>query len=178
MAKGKVFYIKKEPDEESGNLYYKETLDSKDKLLVDVKTFGGENNKNIYTINGFYPSPDGNFVAVSSSPSGSEDDVTYIINIGTGELLPDRIEKTGFGVSWLPDSKSFFYLRLNKLGADEPQSEKYLDTKSYLHYVGTNQDKDREILSARKYSNLNMERIDVPFLAVDKQSNTVFGIFV
>ncbi len=178
MAKEKLFYIKKEADEESGSLYYRETLGSPERLLVNVKTFGGENDKRVYTINGFFPSPDGKLVALSSSPSGSEDDVTYIINAETGELFSDRLEKSGFGLSWLPDSKGFFYMRLKKLQPGEADSEKYLDAKSYLHQVGTAQDKDREILSARKYSNLNIDRIDFPYLAVDRKSNTAFGVIV
>ncbi|MFZ5972782.1 MAG: prolyl oligopeptidase family serine peptidase [Bacteroidota bacterium] len=176
MAGDKVFYLKKEPDEESGNLYYREDIKSPEKLLVNVKSFGGEQDERVYTINGYYPSPDGKLVALTSSPSGSEDDVTYVLNVQTGEVLPDRLEKTGVSLSWLPDSKSFFYTRLRKLGPDDPESEKYLDSKAYLHYVGTSQSMDREILSAQKYGNLNIDRIDFPILVADRKSEVTFGV--
>lgn len=173
LSKDRIFYIKKEPDQQSGNLFYRKGLDGKETLLIDVTKIGGDD-KRVYTINNYYPSPDGKLLAFTSSPSGSEDDVTYLVDVETGKLLPDRLVKSGFTLSWLPDSKSFFYLRLKTLGEDEAESEKYLDSKSFLHTVGTPQENDREIISAAKYGNLGMDRIDFPMVFSDKKSNTAF----
>lgn len=175
LSKENIFYIRKEIDQQSGNLFYRKGAEGAETLLVDVTKIGGDD-KRVYTINNYYPSPDGKFVAFTSSPSGSEDDVTYVVEVETGKLLPDRLIKSGFSLSWLPDSKSFFYLRLRTLGEDEAESEKYLDSKSYLHTVGSPQENDREIISAKKYENLGIERIDFPMLFSDKKSNTAFAI--
>lgn len=78
-----------------------------ERVLVDpAKIVGGDQ-----VIDWWEPSPDGRFVAVGLSKRGSESSILHVVETATGEVLPDRIPNTDFGVfGWLPDSSGFSYL--------------------------------------------------------------------
>lgn len=60
----------------------------------------------------WYPSPDGRRIAFGVSPHRSELSVLYVVDVDSGELGPERIPDTSFGVvAWLPDSAAFYYNR-------------------------------------------------------------------
>ena len=85
------------------------------KLLVDpeARTKGDVH----YSMNYWASSPDGKYVAYGLSPSGSEDAVLEIIETATGKILPERIDRAQYAsISWLPDSKLFFFNRLAEGG--------------------------------------------------------------
>ena len=89
-----------------------------------------------YSIDYFQPSADGTYVAYGISPGGSEESVLHVVESATGKVLSDSIDRGEFASpSWLPDGKSFFYTRAQKLGPGAPptakyQKLKYIDTRS------------------------------------------------
>ena len=91
-------------------------------------------------------SPDGKYVAYGISPGGSEDSVLHILETSTGNILPDVIDRAQFGQpSWLPDGKSFFIPRLQKLGPDAPPTAKYQKVRVYYHTLGSDPEKDPQV---------------------------------
>ena len=62
-------------------------------------------------------------VAYGISEGGSEAAVIHVVDTATAQVLPDAIDRAYFiGVtSWLPDGKSFYYVRFPKLRPGEPE---------------------------------------------------------
>ena len=60
----------------------------------------------------YSPSPDGRLVAFGTSTGGDERSTLSIVDVATGERLPDRIPFTrAASVGWLPDGSAFAYTR-------------------------------------------------------------------
>jgi prolyl oligopeptidase len=71
----------------------------------------------------WFPSPDGRRIAFGVSPHASELSVLHVLDVDSGELGPERIANTSFGVvAWLPDSSGFYYNR--SLGSDFERPQK------------------------------------------------------
>lgn len=57
-----------------------------------------------------FPSPDGSLVAYGVSVAGTEVPVVHVVDVGTGEVLPDRVHLAMASVlAWTPDSSAFFF---------------------------------------------------------------------
>src|SRR4051794_27520479 len=60
----------------------------------------------------WYPSPDGRRIAFGVSAHASELSLLHVLEVDSGDLGPERIPNTSFGVvAWLPDSSGFYYNR-------------------------------------------------------------------
>lgn len=82
-------------------------------------------------------SPDGRHVVLGMSEGGSENATARIIEVDSGRMLPDRLERAMLGfVSWLADSSGFFLTRFVEGRA--PTDADYLSgCKVWLHRIGT-----------------------------------------
>ena len=137
---GHYFYYKTEPGSDNRKLFVRDTLNSPERLLVDTEKMTTADGKH-YSIDYFQPSLDGVYVGYGISLGGSEDSVLHILQSATGTVLPDSIDRAQFGSpSWLPDGKSFFYTRAQKLPADAPPTAKYQKLKVYRHTLGGDPD--------------------------------------
>ncbi len=133
---GHYFYYKTEPGSDNRKLFVRDTLGSPERLLVDPEKMTTADGKH-YSIDYFQPSLDGVYVGYGISLGGSEDSVLHILQSSTGTVLPDSIDRAQFGSpSWLPDGKSFFYTRAQKLAADAPPTAKYQKLRVYRHTLG------------------------------------------
>lgn len=86
---------------------------------------------------------DGKLWAYGIARSGSDRTEWKVMNVQTGELLPDtlRPNRQG-GISWLKDNSGFFYSRFpDAKQGSELKSESYFQ-KLYFHKLGTPQDED------------------------------------
>ncbi len=99
----------------------------------------------IVALDWWHPSPDGSMLAYGLSERGDEWSVLHILNVDTGELLPERIERTRYaGVTWKQDNQGFYYGRYPKPGEVPPGEENY-NRHIYFHKLGTDPDKDPKI---------------------------------
>lgn len=99
-----------------------------------------------YAIDYFAPSLDGTHVIYGLSQGGSENSVLHVMETATGRNLPDAIDRTQYASpSWLPDGKSFFYWRSNKLAEGAPPTDVYKKMRTYLHVLGNQPDNDRAV---------------------------------
>lgn len=112
------------------------------RVLVDPNQ---EGTSGIVALDWWYPSPDGSMLAYGLSQRGDEWSVLHILNVETGELLPERIERTRYaGVTWKKDNQGFYYGRYPKPGEVPPDEENY-NRHIYFHELGTNPDSDPKI---------------------------------
>jgi prolyl oligopeptidase len=139
---GHYFYLKTEPGSDNRRLCVRDAVNAPERLLVDPERLTTSDGKH-FSIDYFQPSLDGKYVAYGISPGGSEESVLHILETATGKALSDVIDRAQFGSpSWLPDGKSFFFTRTQKLGPDAPPTAKYQKLRVYRHTLGTDPEKD------------------------------------
>lgn len=173
-ASGQIFFMKTLAGQSLAKLYVRDGLDGADRLLVDTEQFKGPHGEPP-AINYYEPSWDAKLVAFGVSQGGSEDAVIHVVDVATGKLLPDAIDRGEFGgVSWRPDNQSFFYTRLQKLGPGSSPIQKYQDSKVYLHELGHDADEDVLVLGIGQNPRIELDPVDSPGIAT--QPGTDYAI--
>jgi len=162
---GHYFYYKTEPGSDNRKLFVRDTLSSPERLLVDPEKMTTADGKH-YSIDYFQPSLDGVYVAYGISLGGSEESVLHVLQAATGKVLPDSIDRAEFASpSWLPDGKSFFYTRAQKLAADAPPTAKYQKLKVYRHTLGGDPDTEPLVFGFGANPTVNVDENDFTVVA-------------
>ncbi len=175
LPDGRLFYIKRLPQDNTFKLYVREGLTGKETLLVDPDAFGKAAGKP-FAINYFEPSPDGTYVACGLSASGSEDAQIHVVETAAGKVVGQPIDRAQFGgVSWRPDGKSFFYNRLQKMETGMPEIERYQKSRVYLHVVGKDADQKPAVFGLGLSSLVKIAPADDVFVTVMPDSKFAVG---
>lgn len=177
-AGGKLFYEMRPAGASQFKLYMRDAGPSgAERLLIDPSTMTGEGGTHM-SLDWWAPSPDGRYVVHGLSAAGSEDSIARILDVNSGQLLPERIDRTQYaGPSWLPDSSGFFYLRL-AAGSKPGSPERYLDAASWLHRLRTDPDADVKVFARGLIPQVPIERNEFPGIATDaSSSHVVAGAF-
>jgi prolyl oligopeptidase len=148
LANGSLFYLKTVAGQNTAKLYFRKAPSSSEVLLVDPDAFGKQDGRP-RAINFYEPAWDGSQVAFGISAQGSEDASIRVVETASGHQLNDVIPRcSGSVVSWLPDSRHFVYTQLQKLETGQPESDKYLNSKTRFHELGADPDKDEIYLAS------------------------------
>ncbi len=169
----RYFYLKRTPSDETGKLYYRDGYKGTESLLFDPSDLS-KNGSERYVISNISPTDDGSKIAISVAADGSEDDIVLIMNVETGLVYPERIDRCRFASpSWLPDGSAFLYNRLLK--GEQHHIDIQKNSKVYLHKPGSDPSKDREIFSRATNPELNIKPEDIPFVHYDKESKHLYA---
>lgn len=108
-----------------------------DRALIDVNSLAPDGT---IALDWWFPSEDGKYVAFGTSPNGSELSTLQVIDVGSGALLAEKIERTrAASVAWLPDSSGFYYTRYPHPG-NVPAGEEMYNRRIFFHRLSsTNQ---------------------------------------
>lgn len=111
------------------------------RLLVDPDTFSEDGTASLKT---YDVSRDGRLLAYQVSEGGSDWTTVRLREVDTGEDLDDELTHVKFsGVTWLPDDRSFLYLRFPTAGeATGTDAEALPAGRLMRHVVGTPQSED------------------------------------
>ncbi|WP_394779365.1 prolyl oligopeptidase family serine peptidase [Undibacterium sp.] len=174
-AQGEQFYLLAEPGRNSRRLFARNAATGAQKLVLDPDTLAkqGEN----YAIDYFYPSPNGEMVAVGLSQGGSENSVLRVVKVIDGSLLPESIDRAGLnhhGMAWLPDSSGFFYNRLPK-PSGKGAGERYNKSMVWRHVIGQTVDKDQALIGFGLSPQRPFGIADLPHLLTDADSSFVIA---
>ena len=155
----RYFYEVFEPGAQFPKLYYRNGLRGADHLLLDPGTLVKGSGTH-YTLDFFEPSWDGRLLAYGISAGGSENSVLHVMDVATGAVQAEAIDRTSDSVvSWRPDSRSFFYLRYPKPVPGMPANQTHYNARTYLHAVGSKADGDTDpVVFGRGVSS----RLEVP----------------
>ncbi len=169
---GSIFYMKRNSDE---NLYkiYMRDQNGNEKLLVDPETVPAEEGEH-YSIERYTPSSKGDYLIYGLAKSGSEEAVFHILNVVTGEHLPetiDRIETAYNRPHWLPDGSGFFYSRRRLLPKDAPETEIYKKTKIFFHRLNTPVEQDQLIAGIGLSDRMVLGEVDFPSMYIPPKSD-------
>ena len=179
LASGKHFYLKKNAEENTFNLYYRDSLNGKEKKIFDIDDYAKNDSDNTHLINYIKPSWSGEKVALSLSSKGSEVSKIIILDVIEQKLLHYSYDNAApasiGGIDWLSDDTGFI---CSYLPYTNPNDEKFwLNTKSYLYMIGD--DKGKDIFSRENNPNLNIQEEDFPFVYNHSQSDSyLFGQYL
>jgi len=169
----RYFYLKRTPKDETGKLFFRDGFKGKEKLLFDPESLSKENGPT-FVVSSHSPTDDGTTVTISVSANGSEDDSIFIMDVESGKLYPETIDRCRFASpSWTKDGKAFLYNRLRKVSS--PEDNPQYDSQTWLHRIGSNPSEDREIFSRTLNPKLNIHSADIPSVIYDKESGSLFG---
>jgi prolyl oligopeptidase len=138
----RTFYFRTIPGEPVPRIYVRDGRNGKERLLIDpLKLAGKDENPEIGWIE---PSKDGKWLAFGLALGGREWGEVRVIEVASGKPAAEKIDRIwagdGSSLSWLPDNKSFTYLRFPKLAPGQPPTEKQLRSRVYRHELGRNVD--------------------------------------
>ena len=135
---GRSFFTRRMPDQEHAVLV---TVDESggERVLVDPIKLDPAGTT---TLDGWEPSPSGRLVAYQISEGGTEESVTRIMNVATGEVVDGPIDRTRYtDISWLADESGYYFTR--RLAPElVPPNETQFHRRVYLHRLGADPEQD------------------------------------
>ena len=144
------------------------------KLLIDPET--RTQGKVHYAISYWAPSPDGKYVVYGISPGGSEDAVAEIMEVATGKVLPERIDRAQFGgPAWNAEGTGFF---INRLAEDAKRGAPTYYQKSicWFHKLNTDPKHDIKVWGYGVVKDVAVKDIDQPFILTQPGSEHAIGV--
>ena len=168
-----VFVEKRPAGANNFQLFVREGLNGAERLLIDseTRTKGDVH----YSMNYWSASPNGKYVMYGMSPSGSENAVIEIMEMATGKVLPDRIDRAQYASpSWLPDESAFFFNRLAE-GAAAGTTDYYKNSVCWLHKVGTDATADVKVMARGQFTDVAVQDIEFPVVFSQPGSNYAVG---
>ena len=166
------FYLKQTPEDETGKLFHRIGFDGKEEMLYDPETFSSDATGK-YVISNLSPSHNGSKVAFEIAPNGSESSILLLMDVKEKKLYSEQIDRCWFASpSWLPDGNTFFYNRLQS--SDVHNVNREMDSKTFLHKLGTDPRVDKEILSRINNPELDIKPEDIPVVTFNKDCNYLF----
>lgn len=126
IYRGRAFYEERAPGSDNFDLMVKDSGGTR--KLVDIAALRAAHGGEPYAINYFLASPDGSKVAVGISAGGSEDAALTVYDARTGASIAGPVDRAQFGATaWSDDARTLYFVRLKKLGPNDPPTEKYKD---------------------------------------------------
>ncbi len=138
---GSIYFMEITPPQAQAVVAYKSWPDGETKVLVDPNKMGND-----IAVTGFWPSPNGNYLAYGTAKGGNEATSIHIYDIHAGKDLGDTLFFAGGGATptgmvWDADEKGLTYVRLPVPGT-VPQSESQFFASLYHHALGQPMDND------------------------------------
>jgi prolyl oligopeptidase len=172
-----IYYYKRLANENIPKLYVRKGIRGKERLLVDPEAIASPEGKH-YAIDWFSPSLDNKYVAYGLSLGGSEQSVLHVKDVATGQETGDLIDRTNFGSpGWTSDHR-LLYNRLQKMGPGAAPTEKYVNSRVYLHTLGTDPEKDIAILGPGVTPSVTIDPAALSFAATVPGSRHAIGVIV
>ncbi len=156
---------------EEGKQYYiscrkKGSMDAAEEVILNVNDMA--EGHPYYSASGYNVSPDNKYMVFGVDTVSRRQYVLYVKNLETGEILPERIERTGGYGTWAADSKTFFYVVNNpvtlltekiyqhKIGSTTPDKLVYQENDN-TNYIWIDNTKSRRFLVIYSQNTLSTE---------------------
>lgn len=168
---GRYFYLKMTPEDEFGKLYYRDAYETEEVLLYDPADFQGEPGIT-FVIGTYKPDIVGETVLVGLAPNGSESLTGIIIDVESGKVLDDRLQRVFGGITWLGKGKGLLYGQTNSSNVHDP--DRMLNTKIYHHKPGDPQEADAIVFSSKSYPSIEMRPEEIPVIIYDNDEDDYY----
>lgn len=177
------------PGEQFSKLYVRRGLQGENRLVMDpatVRLAASHQEKGANAVDFAAVSQNGQYVAVSIYPGGSERDTEiHVFDTATGRETGDVISRVanGFflrggwlGQKWLPDNRSFVYTQLQKLPPGTPPAELEQKVTCRLHVLGTNSQNDPVIFGYGAVPSIHVDPWSACDVRILPDSKYVVGV--
>lgn len=137
---GRYFFHKNDGLQNQSVLYTQNSLEAKPRVLIDPNSWSDDGT---VALGGTSVSRDGNYLAYGIADAGSDWRTWRIMDIESGELLPDELKWVKFSnAEWTPDNRGFFYGRYAEPAEGDAFQSLNLNQTLCYHRIGTSQDDD------------------------------------
>lgn len=137
------YYLKNNGLQNQSVVYRATNLDNDPEVFIDPNTFSEDGTTALSTLSF---DKEGTMAAYAISIAGSDWREIYVMDVNTGERLPDHLKWVKFsGISWYEDG--FYYQGFDEPDADDALKGATTYGKIYYHKVGTDQSEDELIYS-------------------------------
>ena len=109
-------------------------VDAPEEVILDQNALAG--GSPYFRLGGLRPSPDHRLLAYAIDLSGDERYELFVKDLGTGELLPERITPVTYGMEWSADGQVLFYVTTDD--AERP-------FRLHRHELGASVETDRVV---------------------------------
>ncbi len=136
----RYYFYKNDGLQNQSVLYQQDSLDAEPTVLINPNEWADDGTVALGSLSF---SGDGRLLAYSVQEAGSDWQTWKVMNIATGEQLPDEIKWVKFGsVSWSHDNAGFYYAAYDAPEDDQQFQELNLGQKVYYHTLGNSQADD------------------------------------
>lgn len=130
--KDRVFYFRREGRQNHAILYMRKG-GGPETVVLDPNAWS---EKGLDSLDWYYPNRDGTRIAYGRSHGGDELSTLRVLEVDSGEHLPDEIPYTrACSVSWLPDGSGFYYTRYPD-PATQPKGQESYYRRVFFHTLG------------------------------------------
>ncbi|MGB2455442.1 MAG: prolyl oligopeptidase family serine peptidase [Akkermansiaceae bacterium] len=137
---GYYFFSKNNGLQNQSVLYSTKSLDLEPTVLLDPNKLSRDGT---VALKSYEVSPNGKYLAYSTSASGSDWVEWKVREISSGRDLPDHLKWSKFsGASWAKNSKGFYYGRFPTPKNGEEMMAQNIHKKIYFHEIGKPQSED------------------------------------
>ena len=137
---GRIFHTRREGEQKQSVLYVRDGVSGPDRALVDPNAL---DRAGLITLDWYYPSPDGRYVAYGVSRGGDEMSTLHVVEVAsardTGERIPHTQRST---VAWV--GEAFYYTFHPAPGTVPPGDENY-HRRVAFHELGGDPARDRVV---------------------------------
>jgi prolyl oligopeptidase len=137
------FYTRNDGLQNQSGLWVREGLNGTPRILIDPNGWARDGTTALAE---WDPSEDGRHLLYSIQDGGTDWRILHVIDVTTGQQLPDEIRWVKFSnIDWAKDGSGFFYSRFpapNAAGQFQSLNENH---SIYFHRLGTPQSEDRLI---------------------------------
>ncbi|MDQ6781063.1 MAG: prolyl oligopeptidase family serine peptidase [Candidatus Eremiobacteraeota bacterium] len=145
LIAGNLFFLRQVPPQAQPVLVVQPWPFGAQRILVDTNPRGG-----LTSIEGFWPSMDGRYVAYATQEAGAESTTMHIVDVRRGALMSETLVRIGGGtspdtVAWDADMRGFTYTRVPAPGS-VPAGDEFFHSLLYHHALGIPQRFDRLVL--------------------------------
>ena len=128
-----LFYMRQTPPQPQAVLVAQAWPNGKARVLVDPNAAHGS-----VALTGYWPSPDGKYVAYGTAEGGNEETTIRFVEVATGKTLPDALPHAGGGTTpqalvWDADGNGVTYVRLP---SGVPADRSQFNAALYHHALG------------------------------------------
>jgi prolyl oligopeptidase len=137
---GHYFFSKNNGLQNQSVLYTVDKLGDTPRVLLDPNSWSKDGT---VALGGVAITDDAKYAAYASAEAGSDWQVIRVVEVASGQQLPDEIKWVKFsGISWTNDDKGFFYSRFPAVEAGKAYQSLNRNQKVYYHRLGTPQSDD------------------------------------
>ena len=146
---GRYFFSRNDGLQNQSVLYVQESLTAAPEVLLDPNAWSEDGT---VALADAYPSPDGRFLAYMIQDAGSDWRTVRVLNVETGETLPETLEWLKFTtLAWAGDGSGFYYSRYPEPAREERFTSLNRNHTVYFHALNRPQAADREVYARPDY---------------------------